>query len=433
MKYRHTHAVNKPYRRHRKKIVKKESIMTKLKNWSISLLLAAGMLWGLQCYSASSLRFAQVSDVHFFTGETNKVSGSISNDSGVLVTIPETEVAASNIGKMVGTIIYSAAPQYIDNVVVTAEKTDDPADEPTVEEPAAGAELINEDFSSTTGAWGFEGSGGANIENGYLIVNTNNKNGALTTKTLDEDIKSAGALSIKFDWASNVETGKDRSSAFELRDSNNTLLFAMYGKGATKADSGVKYGLVDGTWIDIESHTTGKWYTVELNVNFAAKKMSVSVKDTAAGTELVNVPSVDITAENLAFMVGNDIYSLAPQWIDNILVKTPDTYALNVTVKDAEGTVVEGATVEAVGSGKSAVTDVEGKAMLVLQNGDYTIKASKPGYYVAEQAATVNGTSSCEVALTYAGDPHIPLTFFTVTILASLSTTQLSTWTPSPA
>lgn len=71
MKYRHTHAVNKPYRRHRKKIVKKESIMTKLKNWSISLLLAAGMLWGLQCYSASSLRFAQVSDVHFFTGETN--------------------------------------------------------------------------------------------------------------------------------------------------------------------------------------------------------------------------------------------------------------------------------------------------------------------------------------------------------------------------
>lgn len=55
----------------KKRIVKKESFMTKLKNWSISILLAAGMLWGLQCYSASSLKFAQISDVHFFTGETN--------------------------------------------------------------------------------------------------------------------------------------------------------------------------------------------------------------------------------------------------------------------------------------------------------------------------------------------------------------------------
>lgn len=294
----------------------------------------------------------------------------------------------------------------------TAEPTVEPTEEPSGEQPAAGQELINEDFSSTTGAWGFEGSGGANIENGYLVVNTNNKNGALTTKTLDESIKSADSLSIKFDWASNVEEGKDRNSAFELRDSNNTLLFAMYGKGGTKTDSGIKYGLVDGTWIDIEKHTPGKWYTVELDVNFSAKTMSVSIKDTAAGTELVNVPSVDITAENLAFMVGNDIYSLAPQWIDNVLVKTPDTYALNVTVNDTDGAPIDGATVEAVGAGKTAVTNSEGKAMLVLQNGNYKIKVSKPGYYVAEQDATVNGTSSNEVTLTYAGVP----TATTVTI-----------------
>lgn len=306
----------------------------------------------------------------------------------------------------------TAAPTQAPTAEPTTEPTQAPTEEPSGEQPAAGQELINEDFSSTTGAWGFEGSGGANIENKYLILNTNNKNGALTTKTLDEAIKSADSLSIKFDWASNVEKDKDRSSAFELRDENNTLLFAMYGKGGTKTDSGIKYGLVDGTWIDIEKHTTGKWYTVELNVNFSAKTMSVSIKDTAAGTELVNVPSVDITAENLAFMVGNDIYSLAPQWIDNVLVKTPDTYALNVTVNDTDSTPIDGATVEAVGAGKTAVTNSEGKAMLVLQNGNYKIKVSKPGYYVAEQDATVNGTSSSEVTLTYAGEP----TATTVTI-----------------
>lgn len=50
----------------------KESAMTTMKNWSISILLAGVMFFGLQCYSSTaSLRFAQVSDVHFYTGENN--------------------------------------------------------------------------------------------------------------------------------------------------------------------------------------------------------------------------------------------------------------------------------------------------------------------------------------------------------------------------
>ena len=60
-------------RRYRKrKVIKKESIMTRLKNWSISILLSGAMLLGLQCYSStSSLKFAQVSDTHFYTGSNN--------------------------------------------------------------------------------------------------------------------------------------------------------------------------------------------------------------------------------------------------------------------------------------------------------------------------------------------------------------------------
>ena len=51
---------------------KKESAMTTFKNWSVSILLAAAMFFGLQCYSsATSLKFAQVSDAHFYTGENN--------------------------------------------------------------------------------------------------------------------------------------------------------------------------------------------------------------------------------------------------------------------------------------------------------------------------------------------------------------------------
>lgn len=54
------------YRYRKRKVIKKESVMTKFKNWSISILLAGAMLFGLQSYSSTaSLKFAQVSDAHF--------------------------------------------------------------------------------------------------------------------------------------------------------------------------------------------------------------------------------------------------------------------------------------------------------------------------------------------------------------------------------
>ncbi len=50
----------------------KESFITKVFNAIITLCLTAGMLWGLQAYSgAASLKFAQVSDVHFLEDGAN--------------------------------------------------------------------------------------------------------------------------------------------------------------------------------------------------------------------------------------------------------------------------------------------------------------------------------------------------------------------------
>ena len=51
---------------------KKEGFFTKLVNGIITICLTAGMLWGLQAYSgASSLKFAQLSDVHFLENGSN--------------------------------------------------------------------------------------------------------------------------------------------------------------------------------------------------------------------------------------------------------------------------------------------------------------------------------------------------------------------------
>ncbi len=56
----------------RRKRKKESNLMNTMKNWTISILLAGAMFLGLQCYSStSSLRFAQLSDTHFYTGTDN--------------------------------------------------------------------------------------------------------------------------------------------------------------------------------------------------------------------------------------------------------------------------------------------------------------------------------------------------------------------------
>jgi len=46
-------------------------IVNSIKSWAISIFLAVLIFAGLKVYSASSLKFVQVSDVHFYTGEDN--------------------------------------------------------------------------------------------------------------------------------------------------------------------------------------------------------------------------------------------------------------------------------------------------------------------------------------------------------------------------
>ncbi|MBR5555148.1 metallophosphoesterase [bacterium] len=56
----------------RKKQKRRETFIAKIANTFFTLVLASVMVVGLQCYSAvSSLKFAQISDAHFYTGEDN--------------------------------------------------------------------------------------------------------------------------------------------------------------------------------------------------------------------------------------------------------------------------------------------------------------------------------------------------------------------------
>lgn len=65
--------------------MKKETPLTKIKNWTISIILAVLMFFGLQSYSnTESLKFVQLSDVHFYTGENNTTYKMIAESSRLL-------------------------------------------------------------------------------------------------------------------------------------------------------------------------------------------------------------------------------------------------------------------------------------------------------------------------------------------------------------
>ena len=54
-----------------KKQKKKNAFLSKIMNGIITLALSGVMIYGLQCYSAASLKFVQLSDVHFATNGEN--------------------------------------------------------------------------------------------------------------------------------------------------------------------------------------------------------------------------------------------------------------------------------------------------------------------------------------------------------------------------
>ena len=76
----------------------KESFMTVLKNWSITILLTGAMLFGLRCYSGTeSLKFAQISDLHFYTGLNNTTYKMVAESSAILDDAIEQINETSNI------------------------------------------------------------------------------------------------------------------------------------------------------------------------------------------------------------------------------------------------------------------------------------------------------------------------------------------------
>ena len=271
----------------------------------------------------------------------------------------------------------------------------------------SGTMLVCEDFSAVTDSWGFSGNAGAVIEDGALSLCDDTIAGKTytTVKNMEDKVSAEDALKIKFDWSSDVEAGKDRSSGLELRDSDGKLLFAMFGKGANKAESGIKYAIseTDDTinWNYIEAHTSGKLYTIEIEANFVKKTIQGTISETESGNVLVTIPETAVEADNFSQMTALNYYSTAPMTLDNVVIKSLDKYKTLFTVKgNADSTPI--GNIEISFGENSVVTDENGKAELMLPVGEYayTITATQHKIY----KGTVKAGETANVNLEYAGE-----------------------------
>lgn len=181
--------------------------------------------------------------------------------------------------------------------------------------------IIAETFSGVSDTWGFNGNGGVGVQDGVMQLLTSKKTGDSVTKTLDSEISSLNRVNIRFDWKSNVKSGKGNGSWFALHDSSDNMIFALYGNGKY-VGIGASTTDTSSGWETIEKFSND-WYRVELTLDFDAKTINgtiTNITDDKIVKTYTNEPRGN-NAENLGKLYAQDGYSDAVICIDNVYIK----------------------------------------------------------------------------------------------------------------
>ena len=181
--------------------------------------------------------------------------------------------------------------------------------------------IIAETFSGVSDTWGFNGNGGVGVQDGVMQLLTSKKTGDSVTKTLDSEISSPNRVDIRFDWKSNVKSGKGNGSWFALHDSSDNMIFALYGNGKY-VGIGASTTDTSSGWETIEKFSND-WYRVELTLDFDVKTINgtiTNITDDKIVKTYTNEP-IGNNAENLGKLYAQDGYSDAVICIDNVYIK----------------------------------------------------------------------------------------------------------------
>lgn len=181
--------------------------------------------------------------------------------------------------------------------------------------------LIAENFTGITDAWGFSGSGGAAVSDGSMLLLTSKQTDDTVTKILGNTIPEKKKMDVSFEWKSNAASGKGNGSWFALHDSEDNIIFALYGNGKYVGIGASTTNTTNG-WETIESFSND-WYRVELTLDFEKKIINgtiTNITDNKIVKTYTNEPMAN-NARNLGKLYAHDGWSDAVISLDNVFVK----------------------------------------------------------------------------------------------------------------
>ncbi|ONI92587.1 hypothetical protein ALI22I_03080 [Saccharothrix sp. ALI-22-I] len=137
-------------------------------------------------------------------------------------------------------------------------------------------------------------------------------------------------LDLRFDWKTAI-AGDAMKTGMELRDDSGRLVFAIaataselrYAVTGPESDSTSAPDSLNPTWIRT-GFDRAKWYTVDLHLDFALRRIQYSITSKEAAPTVVASGTASITGTNLARLVACNYYGTGTQSIDNFRLVRPD-------------------------------------------------------------------------------------------------------------
>lgn len=264
--------------------------------------------------------------------------------------------------------------------------------------------LLTEDFSSGD-VWGFTTGTGVKVENGALKLCEANNSAKTDTKTFDESVSSLTAAKLSFKWKTAVDlaNGGNRQSVFKVADKDGNIILEM--SGATNRGgipTQVRYEVgADVTDASPKLAVSNDWFDVALNMDFLNKTVEGTISQ---GANVVTIPKTPVSAACLGQLIAQNLSSLAPMYIDDVILTKGDVYATTFKVTSSQDNApIAGAEVEV--NGFTAVTDENGVAVMDMTAGEYSATVSYAKHKPQQVAVTVaDAEQEVPVTLTYVGE-----------------------------
>lgn len=264
--------------------------------------------------------------------------------------------------------------------------------------------VISEDFSNVSDTWGFTTGTGVSVADGALNLCTSNNSAKTDTKDLDDTIKNMAGVNLSFKWKTGADfkSGSNRQSVFKLLDDEGNIIFAISGaSNRSGIPTKVRYqvgGEVTTTSTSLAD--SNDWFDVNLKLDFANKTVEGTI---AQGGNTVTISKTAISADCLAQLAAQNVSSLAPMAIDDVVIAKGDVSPVTFKVTSSEGDApIENAQITVAGF--AAVTNSAGEAVIELPDGEYKAQIIAAQHRSAEADVKVEGSAAdIPVEMEYVG------------------------------